>query len=447
MALGFSSAAEVYVYVTCIFLGMSILLPLNTRYSAPMFMINYYKYVTGDENAEPNSKLFWANILTFYGAISLVIQSLVGPTVLTQAARRLSLSVRFTLSITSMMIEVFVVLMMPVIKVSQTTAIVFFVIVTIVGGIGKCYLEATCYTLVAPLPPKFMSTIMFGICFCGVVTSTIQCIIKASMEDTYESHLTQSYIYFSLALLFMAAALVMALSLRYNSYAQEMVAEYRVLKQKQEGQKVEPQPVADVPTEGKEPTCGEEGPQNKEESKGEGEVGMTTAEQLAATAVMPVVKMIHMMLLSCFLGFFVTIFIFPNLIIPIDRTHKWFATIAALIFNIGKSIGSFSTSFKMFMYPRGVVLYGSIVRFLLIIPFMLSIYKHIPGHTVPYIFSFILGLTHYFPVLSMVYGPTTPGLDDGQKLMAGQLMGIALLVGVSAASVVAMIVVIFLPQD
>ncbi|CCD14152.1 unnamed protein product [Trypanosoma congolense IL3000] len=447
MALGFSSSAEVYVYVTCLLLGMSILLPLNTRYSAPMFMINYYKYVTGNENAKPNSKLFWDNILTFYTVISLVGQSLVGPTSLCPAVRRLSVSLRFTLSIAFMMIEVFVVVMLPVIKVSQTTAIVFFVIVTVVGGMGKGYLQTTSYTLAAAMPAKFTSSIMFGISICGVLTSTVQCIIKASMEDTYESHLTQSYIYFSLALLILAVALVMALSLRYNSYAQEMVAEYRVLKQKQEGQKVEPQPVADVPKEVKEPTWGEDDPQNKEENKGEGEVGMTTTEQLAATPIMPVARTIRMMLLSCFLGFFVTIFIFPNLIIPIDRTHKWFATMAALIFNIGNSMGSFSTSFETFRYPRRVVLYGSIVRFLLIILFLLSIYKHIPGHTVPYIFSFILGVTHQVAVLSVVYGPITPGLNDDQKLMAGQLMGIALLAGATAASVFAMIVVIFLPQD
>ncbi|CCD12993.1 unnamed protein product [Trypanosoma congolense IL3000] len=443
MALGLSSSAEVYVYVTCIFLGVSILLPSSTRYSAPMFMVNYYKYVTGDENAEPNSVLFWANILTFYTVISLVTQSFVGPTVLTQTVRRLSLSLRFTLSITLMMVEVFVVLMLPVIKVSQTVAIVFFVIVTIVGGIGKCYLEATCYTLVAPLPPKFMSTIMFGISICGVLTSTMQCIIKVSMENTYDSQLTQSYIYFSLSLLIMAVALVMVLSLRYNSYAQEYVAEFRVLTQKQEDEGVEPQPVADVPTEVKESTSCED--KCDVDSKEEGCI--TTAEQLSPTPIMPVVRIIRVMLISCFLGFFLTIFIFPSFGIPIDRVDDWFSTIAALIFNVGKSIGSFSTSSEMFMHPRGVALYWSIVRFLLIIPFMLSIYKHITGHVVPYIFSFILGLTHQVSVLSMVYGPITTGLNDGQKLIEGQLIGIALLVGASAASVAAMVVVIFLPRD
>ncbi|CCD15377.1 unnamed protein product [Trypanosoma congolense IL3000] len=402
-----------------------------------MFMVNYYKYVTGDENAEPNSVLFWANILTFYNVISLVTQSFVGPTVLTPTVRRLSLSPRFALSITFMMMEVFVVLMLPLIKVSQTVAIVFFVIAAILGGMGKSYLEATSYTLAASMPPKFMSTIMFGISICGLLTSTMQCVIKVSMENTYESQLTQSYIYFSLALLIMEVALVMVLSLRYNSYAQEHVAEFRVLKQN--GESVKPQPVADVPTEVKEPTDVED--QCEVDNNGEG--GMTTAEQLVATPIMPVVRIIRMMLISCFLGFFLTIFIFPSLVIPIDRVDDWFSTIASLIFNIGNSIGAFSTSFETFRYSRRVVLYGIIVRFLLIIPFVLSIYKYIPGHVGPYIFSFILGLTHQVAVLSMVCGPITPGLNDGQKLTTGQLMGIALLVDFLAASMVAMIVVMF----
>ncbi|CCD15457.1 unnamed protein product [Trypanosoma congolense IL3000] len=339
-----------------------------------------------------------------------------------------------------MMMEVFVILMLPVIKVSQTVAIVFFVIVTILGGMGKCYLEATSYTLAASMPEKFTSTIMFGISICGVLTSMMQCIVKVSMENTYDSHLIQSYVYFSLALLIMAVALAMSLSLHYNSYAQEHVAEIRALKQKQEDEGVEPQPVADVPTEVKESTSCED--KCDVDSKEEGCI--TTAEQLSATPIMPVVRIIRVMLISCFLGFFLTIFILPSLVIPIDRVDDWFSTIAALVFNIGNSIGSFCTSFETFRYPRRVVLYVSIVRFLLIVPFILSIYKYIPGHVGPYIFSFILGLKHQVAVLSMVYGPVTHGLNDGQKLMTGQLMGIALLVGASAASVVAIIVVIFL---
>ncbi|EAN79332.1 nucleobase transporter, putative [Trypanosoma brucei brucei TREU927] len=440
MALGFSSAGEVYMYATCILLGISLLMPLCVLVSAPSFMLNYYKYVSGKEDSEPNLPFFWKNIFTFYNVVSLASQVIAGPTVLTRAARRLSLSVRFALSITLMMSEVFVVLMMPVIKVPQTVAIVLLCLVTIFAGIGKSYHEATCYVLVASMPSKFMSAVMFGVSLCGVITSTLQCIIKASMDDTYESVLKQSYIYFSLGILIMSATLAMALCLRYNSYAQEHVAEYRMLKLQEQGVDAESQ------HDENEPTAEGEGESKGEGGEGDAEGGMTTAEQLTATAVMPVVKIIRMMLLCVFCGFFLTLFIFPSLIIPIDRKHNWFATIAILLYNCGDAIGRFSTSFKCVWPPRRALLYFTFGRFIFILPFILCIYKHIPGHAAPYIFSFLLGLTNCVGAMSMVYGPITPGLETaGQKLMAGQLMGISLLSGIAAASVLAMIVVIFLP--
>ncbi|RHW67793.1 nucleobase/nucleoside transporter 8.1 [Trypanosoma brucei equiperdum] len=435
MAIGFSSAGEVYMYATCILLGITLLMPLCVLVSAPRFMVDYYKYVSGKEDAEPNLPFFWKNIFTFYNVVSLASQVIAGPTVLTRAARRLSLSVRFALSITLMMSEVFVVLMMPVIKVPQTVAIVLLCLVTIFAGIGKSYHEATCYVLVASMPSKFMSAVMFGVSLCGVITSTLQCIIKASMEDTYESVLTQSYIYFSLGLLIMAGTLAMALCLRYNSYAQEHVAEYRMLKLQEQGVDAESQNDENEPV-----------AEGKGEGEGKSEGAMTTAEQLTATAVMPVARIIRMMLVTVFCGFFLTLFIFPSLIIPIDRDHNWFATIAILLYNCGDAIGRFSTSFKCVWPPRRALLYATFARFIFVLPFMLCIYQYIPGHVGPYIFSFLLGLTNCVGAMSMVYGPITPGLETaGQKLMAGQLMGISLLSGIAAASVLAMIVVVFLP--
>lgn len=82
------------------------------------------------------------------------------------------------------------------------------------------------------MPAKFMSALMFGCGFSGVIASILQCIIKVSMPDTYESARMQAYIYFSLALGFMVLALIMALSLRWNSYAQAHVGEFRVAEMK-----------------------------------------------------------------------------------------------------------------------------------------------------------------------------------------------------------------------
>ncbi|KAH9600201.1 Equilibrative nucleoside transporter [Trypanosoma melophagium] len=461
MALCFSSLSELHVYVACICLGVSLLMPINALTSAPSYMVYYYRYVTGDPDAEPNIPVFWANILTFYNVISLVTQIICGPTVLTRAARSLSLTTRFILALSFMMLEVLVIVVMPEGKVSQTAAIIAFILVTVMAGAGKSYLEATCYVLVGTMPPKFMSAVMFGCGFSGVVASVIQCIVKVSMPDTYESVLKQSHIYFSLALVIMFLSLLMALSLRFNSFAQEHIAEFRVLKQKRSREAEEESPATDSQRNGNmEPIeetdedkakdvvyCDNQTTQSPDESGiRASQSHMTTSEQLLATPVMPVMKTIYPMQVACFCIFFLSLFIFPSLVIPIDRADNWFATIAILLYNCGDATGRLSTSFRRFWPSRRVVLIVSFLRFLFLPLIFLCIYKQIPGHAAPYVFMFFVGLTNYFGALSMVLGPITPGLTtDGQKAMAGQLMGISLLAGASFASLIAIVVVVFLP--
>ncbi|RNE96438.1 putative nucleobase transporter [Trypanosoma conorhini] len=457
MMLGFSTLAEFYVYVTCILLGISMLMPMNAVTSAPRYMVDYYRYVTGNPNAKPNSPVFWANIFTFYNVVSLVTQIIFGPTVLTRLARRLSISNRFIFALTSMMLEVLVILLLPMGKISQDSAIVAFVIVSVVAGAGKSYLEATCYVLAGTMPPKFMSAVMFGCGFSGLIASAMQSIIKASMANTYESALTQAYIYFSLALGIMLIALLMALSLRYNSFAQTYVAEYRMLKRAQceerqsegvlDGCNLEEMENRGNGTaENNEPIAQKESVEVTETAAAVAEDGMTTAEQLLATPVLPVIKKIYPMQIACFCSFFLALLIFPSFVIPIDRADEWFATIAILCYNGGDALGRFLTSFKVFWPSRRFTLYATFVRFLFLPLIFLCIYHYIPGHVAPCLFMFFIGLTNFFGALTMVYGPGAPELKtDGERVMAGQLMGIALLGGASFASLVAIAVVVFLP--
>lgn len=457
MLLGISSCAELYVYVTCVVLGISMLMPLNALTSAPRYMVDYYRYVTGNPDAEPKYPVFWGNIFTFYNVVSLVTQILFGPTVLTRVARSFSLSSRFIFALTTMMLEVFVVLLLPSIKVSQDVAIAAFIIVSVLAGAGKSYLEATCYVLAGTMPPKFMSAVMFGCGFSGLVASSLQCIIKASMENTYDSVLKQAYLYFSLALGIMLISLAMALCLRFNSFAQTHVAEYRMLKRGragsesgesgQTGGNVEPLPQAD----GEYPEKTEEADKGLSHDDVDTEpvntqVNMTTAEILMATPVLPVIKNIYPMQIACFCMFFLSLLIFPSLVIPIDRDDEWFATIAVLCYNFGDASGRFMTSFRVFWTSRRVTVLVGFARFLFLPLILLCVSHHIPGHVAPCIFMFFIGLTNFFGALTMVYGPGTPALKtDGEKVMAGQLMGIALLGGASFASLIAVVAVFFLP--
>ncbi|KPI82622.1 nucleobase transporter [Leptomonas seymouri] len=501
---GFASAAEVYVYITCVLLGISLLMPLNALTSAPSYMVNYYKYVTGDEHATPNSPVFWANILTFYNLASVVTQALCGPTVLTPWARKMSLTIRFTLSISFMMLELLVILLMPVGHVSQTGAMVAFFIVSIAAGVGKAYGEATCYALVGTMPPKFMSAIMFGCGFSGVIASVLQCLVKASMDSSYASTLHQAYIYFSLAMGFMAVALAMSLSLRWNSFAQDKVGEFRALKRARDGFKDVEQAANETelqaidknvhpPSDERHPyyseTASAQHPgevygdvitedKNKEERLRKKAAGtesieevseddevrimqegvadsdsnaddrhLTTSEQMQRTKTWPVVKLIWPVMLACFTNFFISLLILPSLIIPIDRTDQWFSTIAILLYNCGDACGRFSSSLSFLWPSRKVLLICICCRAIFIPLTFLCIYGYIPGHPAPYVIMALLGLTNgFFGAVAMVLGPIDSRLrTDGQRVMAGQLMGVSLLAGASVSALLALLVVLFLP--
>ncbi|EPY33052.1 solute carrier family 29 (equilibrative nucleoside transporter), member 1/2/3 [Angomonas deanei] len=458
-------------------------MPLNALTSAPSFMLNYYKYVTGDPDAVPNNPMFWENILTFYNVASVGTQILCGPTVLTPCMRKLSLTTRFVGAILLMMVEVLVVVVLPSGRVSQNGAIVAFFVVTIAAGAGKSYLEATSYATVGTMPPKFMSAVMFGCGFSGVICSVLQCIVKGSMPDTYEKNKEQAYIYFSLTLGIMAITLVMAICLRYNSFAQKYVGEFRQVARHAEhgdtestteeslGHKIEPIGVeeptntgealdGDIVLEDQQSAAPREKFLDEEEEMNEVRVvetpeegesvdeqkNMTTSEQLQHTRLLPVIKLIWPTMLACFCVFFLSLLIFPSLIIPVDRKSAWFSTIAILLYNCGDATGRLSTSIRKIWPTRKVILIVSFCRFAFLPLIFLCIYGYIPGHAPPFVFMALIGLTNgFFGAMTMVLGPNTPGLrTEGQHVMAGQLMGISLLAGGSVSALLALLLVVCL---
>ncbi|EPY27157.1 solute carrier family 29 (equilibrative nucleoside transporter), member 1/2/3 [Angomonas deanei] len=373
-----------------------------------------------------------------------------------------------------MMVEVLVVLVLPVGGVSQGGAVAAFFIVTIAAGAGKSYLEATCYAMAGTMPPRFMSAVMFGCGFSGVVSSTLQCIIKASMEDSYDSVLKQAYIYFSLALGIMATSTVLAVCLRFNRYAQKYVGEFRkIAKERGQEEEGEDSFQDDCPPEDREPAAITEGDVvlegdtvsikklteddednevrvvRSELEEEEDDKHLSTSEQLQKTRMWPIIKLIYPVQIACFNIFFVSLFIFPSLILPIDRKDKWFGTIAILLYNCGDATGRLSSSLKFLWPPRWVLLMVSFIRFIYICLIFLCIYGYIPGHAPAYVIIATLGLTKgFFGATSMVFGPNTPGLKtEGQRVMAGQLMGISLLAGASVSALLALVVVLRLPEQ
>lgn len=438
--LGLSSLAELHMLLTCFLLGVSALMPFNSLNSAPSFVPEYYKYASGDPNAKPERPKLWSNFVTFYNVVNAGTQIIFGQALLAKVVRRLPLTLRYTSSILLLMVEELVVILLPFGKVNQATAAAVLLSSGVVSGLGKAMLEATNFSLVGGMHPKYMSAAIFGGAFSGLITSVLQCIIKASMPDTYDSVLTQAHIYFGLTLGVLAIALLLALSLRCNSYVQQHLAAPPCTPES--GEKHEQ---LNTEVDAKEP-IGEENATTTRRSSATGELASTFTD-FGNVSVWLVLRQIYPLLLSVFGVFFVTLTVYPTLFLPIDRVDKWFDTIGILLYNIGDAVGRVLTIFQL-LWPPKIVLYCASASRVLFVPlFYLCIFGYIPGHAAPYIFMLILGLSNGFlGGLGMLYGSTFPTLTKGGRMVAGQMMGISLVAGLSVGSWVSLAFVPTLPS-
>lgn len=212
---------------TSLVVGVSMVMGPKAINSAPSFMLEYYKYLAGNKAAEALSPVFWRNILNFYTVVTMVAQAIHEPTNMTSFMCRFSLLFRLEVSCVLMMIELLVILIMPHTHAPEYGAIAAMMIVAYVGGAARAYFENTGYALFGPCPPIMMTGMLVGSAVSGSVVSVLQITLKASMSDTYSAVLTQSLIYFCLAIgvIFLSGLFLMILP--YNSYARRYVAEFR----------------------------------------------------------------------------------------------------------------------------------------------------------------------------------------------------------------------------
>ncbi|RNC35579.1 putative nucleobase transporter, partial [Trypanosoma cruzi] len=94
MGLGFKSWGEVYSYAAAIMCGLSMLLPINAIFSAPLYIMNYYQYVMHDPDAVAKHKNFWDNALTYYSMLIMLVALIVEPLTLSEAFRRIPIRLR-----------------------------------------------------------------------------------------------------------------------------------------------------------------------------------------------------------------------------------------------------------------------------------------------------------------------------------------------------------------
>ncbi|CBZ32315.1 nucleobase transporter [Leishmania donovani] len=222
-----SKLPQAAMLVTSLVVGVTMVMGPNAINSAPSFMLEYYKYLAGNKAAEALSPVFWRNILNFYTVVTIVAQAIHEPTNLTSFMCRFSLLFRLEVSCVLMTIELLVILIMPHTNAPEYGAIAALMIVAYLGGAARAYFENTGYALFGPCPPIMMTGMLVGSAVSGSLVSVLQIVLKVSMSDTYNAVLTQSLIYFCLAIgiIFLSGLLLMILP--YNPYARRYVAEFR----------------------------------------------------------------------------------------------------------------------------------------------------------------------------------------------------------------------------
>lgn len=492
--LSFHGFSDFFVFVTSVLVGISMIMGLNAVNSAPSFMLNYFQYVDRSEDAVATHPNFWTNVLTFYTVVTQVTQTLLEPTNLTRFFQRFSLIFRLEAATVLMLVELLMVVIMPHTCRSETGAMAGLIVAGFIGGVGRAYFENTCYALYGPFPTKYLTGVMIGVPMSGVIVSVLQIILLAAMDNTYNSILTESVIYFavSLGIIFVAGLCVMLLL--FNSFARRYVAEFRsdrsafaniytnvaeeprALEMMHNMTRSQPDHVEGATkgssravdgaislTDGldNEPAIGEvqlqSEPSNKakrleggtDSEDGEPEVlqavpDITTAEMLQEVKLWPIVKEIWPMMVACFMTFTVTYLMYPGVLIAVDAADNWYTTLVMAVYNFGDLFGRLLSMWKRLWPPRKAIFIGSIAR-IIFIPLLVLCAKHIiPSQAAPYVFTALMGVSNGFiGTLSMVYSPQTPGLSsDAERASAGQLTGVCLLMGCSVGSLLQLAIVL-----
>eukprot|EP00796_Vickermania_ingenoplastis_P004847 gene4847-3473_t len=480
----FKNAGEIAMFFTSLIAGFTMVIGVNAVNSAPSFMLDYYKYVAKDENAVPKHPKFWDNVLTFYTVVTLVAQCVHEPTNLTSFMCRFSLIFRLEMSTILMLIEMLVILILPHSGCSENSAIAALMIMAYIGGMGRAYFENTGYAMFGPCPSKMLSGLLVGAAFSGVLVSAIQITLLAVMSDSYDGAVTQSIIYFSFSIFIILLGGVMLITLLYNPFAKRYIAEFRSRhsvwaniyrplpshsqapapsggtvvtsetapeKEKSPDREcVEPMGVEDDVL--FDDRVGHQGVLKQAElSATTGEMernatsiedlegrDMTTSELLQSVPLVPVLKKVWVMMVTCFCTFGLTYLLYPGMLLAVDSDDKWFTTTVMAVYNTSDFLGRFFTLWECLHPSRRTLVWMAISRISMVPLLVLCATHHIPYHALAFIFTSILGIGNgYIGTLTIVFSPFSEGLSsDGECALASQATGVMLLLGCAIGSLI-----------
>ncbi|RNF25380.1 nucleobase transporter [Trypanosoma conorhini] len=442
--MGFESESfgKAYTYATAFVCGVSMMLPINAIFSAPLYVMNYYQYVMQDPDAEATNKNFWDNSLTYYTMIVLVTSLVVEPLTLSKAFRRIPLRVRMLSALCILWAEIVILMAVPAAGSTETGAIVTIVVAAFTSAMGKSVFESTTYGLFGAFPPRFMVTLMGGIGVAGALTSTLQLVVKAALPENYDGIRTQSKIFYGLVVAIHCVTFIMLILIQWVPYARRYTDSLSgaAHEPENEGAETAAEAKADAPSEVEMKSAREESHAD-EDAHSEGDAhangdAQAEDERLAHTNILYVLKHVYPMLIACAFNFFITLYLFPTIVVSVDSSDYWYGTVAVAIFNYMDVIGRFAPSLKFLWPPRWAVVVGSFVRVIFVPLLILSSYHYIPSFAFNYVMMVLFGLSNGFiGALTLTLGPLSEGLTTtGQRFVAGTMLGISILTGGAIAT-------------
>lgn len=474
----FDSFAEFNVFVTFVVLGMSVMMTISAVNGAPTYITTYYKYATGNPDAECENNVFWTNANTFFSLGTYTTQILFEGFTLLPSVRRIPLRYRMFAGLLLPLGELLTLILIPVIKIStQNGAIAVLMTVSCVDGCSKALADSTTHALVGPFPTQFFNGEQWGLAIASLMMSILSVILKVGMKSDFDSVNTQTRIYFGIAIACQLFTILEFFLMLSNPFAHKYAAEFRVLKgnvnvsspepllEEAEGQ------VQDVVED--EAEVGQDAPKDlhPEEDRSEeqqkdvlhakgdadgmldkDQIGhLTSADQMLHASVCSVIKKVYPLLIASFYCFFTTLMLWPGVFFyAYDGNPEWYSTIIVLLFNIGDFLARIILMVPALRPTPMWCLIGCAGRTLFIPIIVLCVRKIIHTEVLPYILVLLFGLSGgYFGAMATVYCPRTPTLSTaGERALAGIIAGLFLEAGLAVgANFAALINGVFIPNS
>lgn len=421
------------VYMLMTALGMAMLFAYNSFISSPQYTNNYYKYAADNADAKSEYPHVWANMEAYIVVVNMIPNFFLQIFVLSKYGQRLPLYGRLLVSMSILVLSMFVVVVAPSFKPSETVALVLLLGSVGLSGAATAFFQSSTFGLAAYLPEKFTQGTMLGIGISGTTCGLLQIITKAAAGDAdFHQQQQQANLFFGIGIGWMALCFVGVVFMRRIPFLAARVPEfggdsdfdYKVKLAAGDGSNVfTPDQTAEAPL------------------TDDGD-GVPLQAQASMDVSLPrVLKQIWQLMLANFLVYTVSLMVFPGVCTMVND-NSWFGVIIVFLFNLGDTCGRFLCRFHQIWLQRKTLLPLSVARFVFI-PLMILCVKPqlIKPEALPNIFIFLTGITNGFvSSLCMIYGPSTPTLQGHERASAGSAMSLSLLGGCSVGSLFGLLV-------